>query len=94
MNKLCLQDITWVEAERLRDEANGVIIVQYASIEGHGHHCPLGTDAWMAQAVSERAAAVAGVPFTPLIPVGVSPQHLDGRPGTMTVRESVVIEYL
>jgi creatinine amidohydrolase len=94
VNKLCLQDITWVEAERLRDEANGVIIVQYASIEGHGHHCPLGTDAWMAQAVSERAAAVAGVPFTPLIPVGVSPQHLDGRPGTMTVRESVVIEYL
>jgi creatinine amidohydrolase len=48
----------------------------------------------MAQAVTERAAALAEVPFAPLIPIGVSPQHLAGRPGTMTVRESVLIEYL
>lgn len=94
MNRLSLQDISWVQAQRLRDEANGVILVPFGSIEGHGHHCPLGTDAWMAQAVTERAAAIANVPFTPLIPVGVSPQHLAGRPGTMTVREQVFIEYL
>ncbi len=94
MNKLSLQDISWVEAERLRDAANGVVLVPFASIEGHGHHCPLGTDSWMAQAVTEGAAALAGVPFAPLIPMGVSPQHLAGRPGTMTVREHIVIEYL
>lgn len=94
MNRFSLQDISWKEAERLRDEAGGVILVPFASIEGHGHHCPLGTDAWMAQAVTERAAAKAGVPFSPLIPAGVSPQHLDGRPGTITVREHIFIEYL
>jgi creatinine amidohydrolase len=48
----------------------------------------------MAQAVTEKAAAMARVPFTPLIPAGVSPQHLDGRPGSLTVREQIFIEYL
>jgi creatinine amidohydrolase len=94
MNPFALQDISWPEAERLRDSAGGVILVPFASIEGHGHHCPLGTDAWMAQAVTEGAAAKAQVPFAPLIPAGVSPQHLDGRPGTLTVREHIFIEYL
>lgn len=94
MNPYSLQDITWVEAQRLRDEAGGVILVPFASIEGHGHHCPLGTDAWMAQAVTERAAAKAKVPFSPLIPAGVSPQHLEGRPGSLTIREHIFIEYL
>jgi creatinine amidohydrolase len=94
MNRLCLQDISWVEAEKLRDESGGVIMVPFASIEGHGHHCPLGTDAWMAQAVTERAAEAANVPFSPLIPAGVSPQHLEDRPGSLTVREHIFIEYL
>jgi creatinine amidohydrolase len=94
LNPFSLQDISWVEAQRLRDEARGVVLVPFASIEGHGHHCPLGTDSWMAQAVTERAAAKARVPFSPLIPAGVSPQHLDGRPGTLTVREHIFIEYL
>jgi creatinine amidohydrolase len=94
MNRFSLQDISWKEAERLRDDAGGVIFVPFASIEGHGHHCPLGTDAWMAQAVTERAAAKAGVAFSPLIPAGVSPQHLEGRPGTITIREHIFIEYL
>ncbi len=94
MNPYSLQDISWVEAMRLRDEANGVVLVPFGSIEGHGHHCPLGTDTWMAQAIVERAAAKAKVGFTPMIPAGVSPQHLQDRPGTLTIRESVFIEYM
>ncbi len=94
MKKYSLQDISWVEADRLQRDASGVVLVPFASIEGHGRHCPLGTDSWMAQAVTERAAEVAHVPFTPLIPAGVSPQHLDGRPGTLTVREHIFVEYL
>ena len=94
MNRLSLQDISWVEAKRLRDESGGVVLVPFAAIEGHGHHCPLGTDSWMAQAVTQRAAEKANVPFAPLIAAGVSPQHLEGRPGTLTVREHIFIEYL
>lgn len=94
MNEFSLQDLSWVQAEKLRDEANGVVMVPFASIEGHGNHCPLGTDSWMAVAVTEGAAAKARVAFTPLIPAGVSPQHLDGRPGSLTVREQIFIEYL
>ena len=94
MNPHNLMDLSWVQAERLRDESGGVVLLPFASIEGHGHHCPLGTDAWMAQAVTERVAANANVAFTPLIPAGVSPQHLDGRAGSLTVREQVFVEYL
>lgn len=94
MNPHNLMDLSWVQAERLRDESSGVVLIPFASIEGHGHHCPLGTDAWMAQAVTERVAANANVAFTPLIPAGVSPQHLDGRAGSLTVREQVFVEYL
>jgi creatinine amidohydrolase len=94
MNPYNLQNIPWPDAERLRDRANGVVLVPFASIEGHGHHCPLGTDAWMAQAVTERVAVEAEVAYVPLIPAGVSPQHLDGRPGSLTVREQIFIEYL
>lgn len=94
MNEFSLMDLSWVQAERLRDEANGVVLIPFASIEGHGHHCPLGTDSWMAQAVTLGAAEKARVAFTPLIPAGVSPQHLDGRPGSLTIREQVFVEYL
>ncbi len=94
MNPFNLMDLSWVQAERLRDSAGGVVLLPFASIEGHGHHCPLGTDSWMAQEVTVGAAAKAEVPFVPLIPVGVSPQHLDGRPGSLTVREQIFIEYL
>jgi creatinine amidohydrolase len=94
MNEFSLQDLSWVQARKLRDEANGVVLVPFASIEGHGHHAPLGTDAWMAQAVTERVAARARVAYSPLIPAGVSPQHLDGRPGTLTIREHIFIEYM
>jgi creatinine amidohydrolase len=94
MNPYSLQDMSWPDAEQFCATTNGVVIVPFASIEGHGHHCPLGTDSWMAQAVAERAAAMAEVPFAPLIPAGVSPQHLNARPGTLTVRERVFVDYL
>lgn len=94
MNKYNLMDITWIDAKQLREEAGGVVMVPIASIEGHGHHDPLGTDTYMAQATVERAAAKAHVPFTPMVYAGYSPQHLDGRPGTLTVREDVFVEYV
>lgn len=94
MNAFSLEDLAWVDAQRLRDESSGVVLVPFGSTEGHGHHCPLGTDTFMAKAVVEEAAPKARVPFTPMIPVGFSPQHLEGRPGTLTVREDVLVEYL
>ena len=82
MKRFSLQDISWVSAQRLRDEARGVVLVPFASIEGHGHHCPLGTDSWMAQAVTElvlwggfaRGIDVFPLPFTAPAP-GVVDAH-------------------
>ncbi|MBI2872273.1 MAG: creatininase family protein [Chloroflexi bacterium] len=94
MDELSLLDIPWVDAQRLLEEAHGVVLMAIGATEGHGHHCPLGTDALIADAVVKRAARKARVPYAPSIPVGVSPQHLEGRPGTLTVREHVYVEFL
>jgi creatinine amidohydrolase len=94
MDPFSLLDIPWVDAQRHCEEANGVILVPIGSTEGHGHHCPLGTDTVIAQAVVTKAAQKAQVPYAPMIPVGVSPQHLEGRPGTLTVREHIYVEFL
>ncbi|MBI4199783.1 MAG: creatininase family protein [Chloroflexi bacterium] len=94
MNELSLLDIPWPDAQRLCQDAGGVVLIPMGATEGHGYHCPLGTDAFIAEAVAHRAAALARVPFTPTVTIGVSPQHLEGRPGTLTVRESVFVEYM
>lgn len=94
MDELSLLDIAWVDAQRLVEESQGVVLIPIGSTEGHGHHCPLGTDSLVAELVAKRAARKARVPYTPLIPVGVSPQHLKDRPGTLTVREHIYVEFL
>jgi creatinine amidohydrolase len=94
MDPFSLQDIPWVDAQRHCEQANGVVLIPIGSTEGHGHHCPLGTDTVIAQAVVTKAAQKAQVPYAPMIPVGVSAQHLEGRPGTLTVREHIYVEFL
>ena len=56
------------------------VMVPVGSCEKHGAHLPLGTDSFTTINVTERAAALADVPYTPLLPFGYSPHHM-GRPG-------------
>jgi len=64
-----------------------VAFIPIGSHEKHGPHIPLATDSIVTIQVTRRAAQKAGVPYTPLIPVGYSPHHMgvvnDGV-GTLT----------
>jgi len=67
------------EAAKTQD----TIIIPIGSCEKHGAHLPLGTDTFITQGVVERAAELADVMHTPIIPVGYSPHHM-GEVGQLT----------
>lgn len=57
-------------------EKTDTVMVPVGSCEKHGAHLPLGTDSFTTINVTERAAKLADVPHTPLIPIGYSPHHM------------------
>src|SRR5215472_10227909 len=65
--------------------ASGVAVVATGSVEQHGGHLPLGTDAFAAISIAERVAARLGTVVAPLGPVGVAPYHLPW-PGSLSLR--------
>jgi creatinine amidohydrolase len=78
-NVLHLSYAEVAEAAKTRD----TIILPIGSCEKHGAHVPLGTDTFITQGVVERAAELADVMHTPIIPVGYSPHHM-GEVGQLT----------
>jgi creatinine amidohydrolase len=70
--------------------ASGVAVVAAGSVEQHGGHLPLGTDAFAAQSIAERVAARLDTVVAPLGPVGVAHYHLSW-PGTLTLAPSTLI---
>jgi len=71
------------EAARLI-AASGAAVVFAGSVEQHGGHLPLGTDAFAAQSIAERVAARLGTVAASLGPVGVAHYHLPW-PGTLSL---------
>lgn len=72
-------------AEYLKE--NDTILIPIGSCEKHGAHLPLGTDALITVRMTEMAAELADVLYTPLIPVGYSPHHMgevEQGTGTLT----------
>src|SRR5215472_2409590 len=71
------------EAARLI-AASGTAVVFAGSVEQHGGHLPLGTDAFAAQSIAERVAARLDTVAVSLGPVGVAHYHL-AWPGTLSL---------
>jgi len=93
-----LESLTWPEAERLGAEG-ALGLVTLASLEQHGPHLPLATDALLgerlARDVAERLPG--SVVVTPVVRGGLSTHHL-AFPGSVTVSpgayRELVISYL
>lgn len=79
-----LATLTSAEAGRLGEDSVGLI--HLGSLEQHGPHLPLITDAVLGERLAHAVAVRLDAPIvvTPVIPVGVSDHHL-GFPGTATV---------
>ncbi len=73
--------------------ASGVAVVATGSVEQHGGHLPLGTDAFAAASIAERVAARLGTVVAPLGPVGVAHYHLPW-PGSLSLRPSTLAAVL
>lgn len=79
----------------LRDKR--IIMVPLGALEQHGPHLPLATDAIQAEEIAKRAAAKAGVLYTPCVWMGYSPHHMyqpGAGTGTITVRPQVLLDLL
>ncbi len=76
----------------LRD-AGAVVLVPLGATEQHGWHLPVGTDSYLAEAVSTEAArrSSASVVVTPALWLGLSSHHMD-FPGTLTLSARLWID--
>lgn len=70
-----LERLSQPEAEA-RLQASKLVVMAPGSIEQHGPHLPLGTDAFAADALAEEVARKMEAVLVPLPLVGVSPYHL------------------
>ena len=70
-----LERLSQPEAEE-RLKKTEMAVLAPGSVEQHGPHLPLGTDAFAAIALAEAAARKFGTVVVPLPLVGVSPYHL------------------
>jgi creatinine amidohydrolase len=75
-------------AELLR--SSGTAVLAAGSVEQHGAHLPLGTDAYAALTVAERVAERLDTVVAPLGPLGVAHYHLPWG-GTLTLEPSTLI---
>jgi creatinine amidohydrolase len=89
--RLHLAELTQPEAERLLGD--GTVILVTGSVEQHGGHLPLGTDAFAAITIAERVSEKLGAPILQLSPVGVAPYHLPW-PGSLSLTPTTFISLL
>jgi len=79
-----LEELTWVEAERVLREYDVVMIPLGARTKEHGPHLPLNNDWIMAEYLAERAAAEVPVVIMPTIQYGYYPSFLE-YPGSVSL---------
>jgi len=87
-----LERLSQPEAAQLL-AASGTAVVAAGSVEQHGGHLPLGTDAFAAQSIAERVAFRLDTVVAPLGPVGVAPYHLPW-PGSLSLSPSTLAAVL
>lgn len=87
-DEIRLEALSYPEVEQL-DRGRSVVLIPTGSIEQHGPHLPLDTDAFLATEVAFAAArharSVGPVLVTPTVSYGLSEHHM-AFPGTLTLQ--------
>src|SRR5450756_580098 len=87
MNKVRLQDLTWVEVQQ-KVQDGAPVIVPFGSQEQHGPHAPMG-DFIICERVAVDAAERSGAVVAPVIAAGYS-EYFKPYPGTISLRASTL----
>lgn len=89
--EMLLANMTQPQAQEALERGTAVLVT--GSVEQHGGHLPLGTDAFAALTIALRVAERIQAPVLPLSPVGVAPYHLPW-PGSLTIRPATLVELM
>lgn len=79
-----LERLTAAALSQLLDAGVSVAVVPFGSIEHHGRHLPLGTDALLADAIGREVAERLGAVLAPTQHIGDADRHSE-RAGTLTL---------
>lgn len=80
-----LDNLTWVQAEKVLKDYDVVLIALGARTKEHGPHLPLKTDYIMAEYLKSRVAEEVPVAVLPTIPYGFYPSFLE-YPGSVSIQ--------
>src|SRR3954468_12132150 len=86
-----LEELTSFELKRLLERGITCAVVPFGSVEAHGGHLPLGSDALLADVVGAEVAARLNAVVAPTVRVGYAAQHMT-RTGTMTIADETLRE--
>ena len=86
-----LESLTAPGLRRLLDHGVTTVIVPFGSIEQHGGHLPLGTDALLADIIGREVALRLGAVLAPTVRVGHGEQHMH-VPGTLSLRAATLTD--
>lgn len=92
MHEVRLERLSQPEAES-RLTSTRTAVLAPGSVEQHGPHLPLGTDAFAAQALAESVARQLDAVLVPLPLIGVSPYHRSWK-GSLTFHPQTMIGIL
>lgn len=83
MSSRKMQEMTWLQFDRIRRETD-MVIIPSGACEVYGPHLPLGSDAIVAEAVALRVADETNAVVAPPVPMGES-YGLGEYPGTIVI---------
>jgi creatinine amidohydrolase len=89
-NSVWLHELSWEEVRDYLRERD-TVLVPFGTTEQHGPAGPLGLDGYVAIALAEDAAKLAGVVSAPPMWYGDSSHHL-GFPGTLSLRTETLMQ--
>jgi creatinine amidohydrolase len=80
-----LEEMSSAELRRVIDQGANTVVVAFGSVEQHGGHLPVGSDALLADFVGEAVAGRLNAVLAPTVRIGCS-QHPVAGTGTLLLR--------